>query len=624
MAYALWMKNGLRRHGREYLPVLAVLFCAVFALAFFSAYADSVAYGEQLQAAVYTRRADIVVRGGSEADAARFADLSGVTVWFADGEICLRVDEAGRLDAVSAAVNRLIRESGLSLRALTYDATVTDAVYAGGGVTALKLLFSGIALISMNYMLQMCMARRREDIAALLSLGAQIRQVAGMLAMEAGGLLLIALCTAIPAAGGVLRWMIAARFSAQIRGYAEGYVVYRFSAGTVAGVILLAVLTAAVAFGLSCRRYLRKDALEADAMCFRRDGRVMRARAIGEVWPRWHLFRERGLMGVTLLLVVPVTACAVFAGHMQFYRQEARLGADFVISDPGIGDISSLDADALAMLEAMPGVARVEYGYTNHSFRLASASSTARKGRVLFSVSERVEGDAVYIDTAFGDEYPVGEVVSLVSMSSGRALDVRVGEHREGIGDDMLTFACSPAVFAGLTGIVSPPRTAAVYLADDADAPALTALRAFLGAHFAGFSDERAEAEAAAEITARTGWIVCTLIAAFAGVASVTLAAILRFTVEARRGEFGLLLRLGAERRMLRRLLGAEMGLRWAICALPGIGLGLLMARLGGNLRDVGGSVGVSLAAACIVLALFVLPTQAGLARMLLREEKRR
>lgn len=133
MAYTLWLKNSWRHHRRSYPAVLAVFCCAVFALAFFSAYADSVAYGEQIAAEAYTRGAHVVVRGGEAADLDRFAALEGVEAWFEDGDILLRVEDLRQLDAVSDAVNRIIRASGRALSALTYEASVRDAVYADGG-----------------------------------------------------------------------------------------------------------------------------------------------------------------------------------------------------------------------------------------------------------------------------------------------------------------------------------------------------------------------------------------------------------------------------------------------------------------------------------------------------------
>lgn len=46
MLYLLLIKNCLRQHKTVYICVFAVLFLSVFSLAFFSAYADSLSYGE--------------------------------------------------------------------------------------------------------------------------------------------------------------------------------------------------------------------------------------------------------------------------------------------------------------------------------------------------------------------------------------------------------------------------------------------------------------------------------------------------------------------------------------------------------------------------------------------------
>ena len=65
MLYLLLIKNCLRQHKTVYICVFAVLFLSVFSLAFFSAYEDSLSYGELLQALEESNCANIKVSNAS-------------------------------------------------------------------------------------------------------------------------------------------------------------------------------------------------------------------------------------------------------------------------------------------------------------------------------------------------------------------------------------------------------------------------------------------------------------------------------------------------------------------------------------------------------------------------------
>ena len=75
MLNVLLIKNCLRQHKTVYICVFAVLFLSVFSLAFFSAYADSLAYGELLQALEESNGANIKVRNASKEDVSMFDSL---------------------------------------------------------------------------------------------------------------------------------------------------------------------------------------------------------------------------------------------------------------------------------------------------------------------------------------------------------------------------------------------------------------------------------------------------------------------------------------------------------------------------------------------------------------------
>ena len=118
MLYLLLIKNCLRQHKTAYICVFAVLFLSVFSLAFFSAYADSLSYGEFLQKLEESNGANIKVRNASEEDISMFDSLENVTVWYEDGTIYIACDNINSSEDVADKTSRIIIDSKKDLRML--------------------------------------------------------------------------------------------------------------------------------------------------------------------------------------------------------------------------------------------------------------------------------------------------------------------------------------------------------------------------------------------------------------------------------------------------------------------------------------------------------------------------
>ena len=142
MLYLLLIKNCLRQHKTVYICVFAVLFLSVFSLAFFSAYADSLSYGEMLQAFEESNGANIMVRNASKEDVSMFDSLENVTVWYEDGAIYISCDDINSSEDVAVKTSEIIVNSKKDLKMLFYAPSWFASYFEGEFVTVIKFIMN--------------------------------------------------------------------------------------------------------------------------------------------------------------------------------------------------------------------------------------------------------------------------------------------------------------------------------------------------------------------------------------------------------------------------------------------------------------------------------------------------
>lgn len=617
MLYLLLIKNCLRQHKTVYICVFAVLFLSVFSLAFFSAYADSLSYGEFLQKLEESNGANIKVRNASEEDISMFDSLENVTIWYEDGAIYIACDDIPSSREVADKTSRIIIDSKKDLRMLFYTPEFFAPFFEEGFVTVIKFIMSAVSLVSVYYIFNVFIERQHKDFAIYKSVGMSTGQFMIIVGIEVFAVYVLAVLLALPAAGLALRLLVSLFFKVKITMSLVGYAVYRFQTKKQIFVLALALLTTMLAYFITLHKYFGSRTLEKSLNRtgnFKRTASSMKKKSIFALLPFLKFARNRKLTVIAVMLILPVFGYAVYEMNYGYEPYVKRYGCDFIISDPYIADVSTLRQEDIDELLGFSCVDKVGYTYYNNNFKEKGAKKVSQNiGRAMFQIvydDPSVKEGEVYIDEKFGDQYKAGDTIEIVSTETNRELAIKIsGTYKtEGYPTYPILY-CTMDTFAALTGVETTPRSLFVYLKEDVTEQELSDIRAWMRETFASYSDERQEIEDHRIIVERSQKVDMLRSAAMILTSSVTLWAVLMFEVYSRRDEISVLYSIGAEKRQLKKLLLIEMGMRSAVCSVLIVSVCAVAGAIRNTIPFSFGIFAVYVGAVLITAANFVIPS---------------
>lgn len=618
MLYLLLIKNCLRQHKTAYICVFAVLFLSVFSLAFFSAYADSLSYGEFLQKLEESNGANIKVRNASEEDISMFDSLENVTIWYEDGAIYIACDDIPSSREVADKTSRIIIDSKKDLRMLFYTPEFFAPFFEEGFVTVIKFIMSAVSLVSVYYIFNVFIERQHKDFAIYKSVGMSTGQFMIIVGIEVFAVYVLAVLLALPAAGLALRLLVSLFFKVKITMSSVGYAVYRFQTKKQIFVLALALLTTMLAYFITLHRYFGSRTLEKSLNRtgnFRRTASSMKKKSIFALLPFLKFTRNRKLTVIAAMLILPVFGYAVYEMNYGYEPYVKRYGCDFMISDQYIADVSTLRQEDIDELLGFSCVDKVGYTYYNNNFKVKGAKEVSQNiGRAMFQIvydDPSVKEGEVYIDEKFGDQYKAGDTIEIVSTETNRELDIKIsGTYKTDRSPTYPMLYCTMDTFSALTGIETTPRSLFVYLKEDVTEQELSDFRAWLKDTFPNsYSDERQEIEDRRIIIERSKKVDMLRSAAMILTSSVTLWAVLMFEVYSRRDEISVLYSIGAEKRQLKKLLLIEMGMRSAVCSVLIVSVCAVAGAIKNTIPFSFGIFAVYVGAVLITAANFVIPS---------------
>lgn len=620
MLYLLLIKNCLRQHKTVYICVFAVLFLSVFSLAFFSAYADSLAYGELLQALEESNGANIKVSNATKEDVSMFDSLENVTVWYEDGTIYIACDNINSSEDVAVKTSEIIVNSKKDLRMLFYTPSWFASYFEEGFVTVIKFIMSAVSLVSIYYIFNVFIERQHKDFAIYKSVGMSREQFTVIIGIEFFAVFVLAVLLALPAAGLSLRLLVSLYFKVKITMSSIGYAVYRFQTKKQIFVLALALLTTMLAYFITLYKYFGSHTLAKSLNRtgnFKRTASSMKKKSIFALLPFLKFARNRTLTVIAAMLILPVFGYAVYEMNYGYEPYVKRYGCDFMISDQYIADVSTLRQEDIDELLGFSCVDKVGYTYYNNNFKVKGAKTVSQNTvlamfQIVYDDPSVKEGE-VYIDEKFGDQYKAGDTIEIVSTETNRELDIKIsGTYKTENTQNKpryLTFYCTMDTFASLTGVETTPRSLFVYLKEDVTEQELSDIRAWLGETFVSYSDERQEIEDRRIIVERSQKVDMLRSAAMILTSSVTLWAVLMFEVYSRRDEISVLYSIGAEKGQLKKLLLIEMGMRSAVCSVLIVSVCAVAGAVKNTIPFSFGIFAVYVGAVLITAANFVIPS---------------
>ncbi len=616
MLYLLLIKNCLRQHKTAYICVFAVLFLSVFSLAFFSAYADSLAYGELLQTLEETNGANIKVSNATKEDVSMFDSLENVTIWYEDGTIYIACDIHSSED-VAVKTAEIIRNSKKDLGMLLYSPSMFMPYFEEGFVTVIKFIMSAVSLVSIYYIFNVFIERQHKDFAIYKSVGMSREQFTVIVGIEFFAVFVLAVLLALPAAGLALRLLVSLYFKVKITMSLIGYAVYRFQTKKQIFVLALALLTTMLAYFITLYKYFGSHTLEKTLNRtgnFKRTASSMKKKSIFALLPFLKFARNRTLTVIAVMLILPVFGYAVYEMNYGYEPYVKRNGCDFIISDRYIADVSTLRQEDIDELLGFSYVDKVGYTYYNNNFKVKGAKTVSQNTvlamfQIVYDDPSVKEGE-VYIDEIFSDQYKAGDTIEIVSIQTNRELDIKIsGTYKTDRSPTYPMLYCTMDTFSALTGIETTPRSLFVYLKEDVTEQELSDIREWLGETFGSYSDERQEIEDRRIIIERSQKVDMLRSAAMILTSSVTLWAVLMFEVYSRRDEISVLYSIGAEKRQLKKLLLIEMGMRSAVCSVLIVSVCAVAGAIKNTIPFSFGIFAVYVGAVLITAANFVIPS---------------
>ena len=617
MLNLLLIKNCLRQHKTVYICVFAVLFLSVFSLAFFSAYADSLAYGELLQALEKSNGANIKVRNATKEDVSMFDSLENVTVWYEDGTIYIACDNINSSEDVAVKTSKIIVNSKKDLRMLFYTPSWFASYFEEGFVTVIKFIMSAVSLVSIYYIFNVFIERQHKDFAIYKSVGMSREQFTVIIGIEFFAVFVLAVLLALPAAGLSLRLLVSLYFKVKITMSSIGYAVYRFQTKKQIFVLALALLTTMLAYFITLYKYFGSHTLAKSLNRtgnFKRTASSMKKKSIFALLPFLKFARNRTLTVIAVMLILPVFGYAVYEMNYGYEPYVKRYGCDFIISDRYIADVSTLRQEDIDELLGFSCVDKVGYTYYNNNFKVKGAKTVSQNTvlamfQIVYDDPSVKEGE-VYIDEIFSDQYKAGDTIEIVSIQTNRELDIKIsGTYKTDRSPTYPMLYCTMDTFSALTGIETTPRSLFVYLKEDVTEQELSDIRAWLGETFGSYSDERQEIEDRRIIIERSQKVDMLRSAAMILTSSVTLWAVLMFEVYSRRDEISVLYNIGAEKRQLKKLLLIEMGMRSAVCSVLIVSVCAVAGAIKNTIPFSFGILAVYVGAVLVTTANFVIPS---------------
>lgn len=617
MLNLLLIKNCLRQHKTVYICVFAVLFLSVFSLAFFSAYADSLSYGELLQTLEETNGANIKVSNASKEDVSMFDSLENVTIWYEDGTIYIACDIHSSED-VAVKTAEIIRNSKKDLGMLLYSPSMFMPHFEGEFVTVIKFIMSAVSLVSIYYIFNVFIERQHKDFAIYKSVGMSREQFTVIVGIEFFAVFVLAVLLALPAAGLALRLLVSLYFKVKITMSLIGYAVYRFQTKKQIFVLALALLTTMLAYFITLYKYFGSHTLAKSLNRtgnFKRTASSMKKKSIFALLPFLKFARNRTLTVIAVMLILPVFGYAVYEMNYGYEPYVKRNGCDFIISDRYIADVSTLRQEDIDELLGMSCVDKVGYTYYNNNFKVKGAKTVSQNTvlamfQIVYDDPSVKEGE-VYIDEKFSDQYKAGDTIEIVSIQTNRELDIKIsGTYKTDRSPTYPMLYCTMDTFSALTGIETTPRSLFVYLKEDVTEQELSDIRKWLNDTFPNsYSDERQEIEDRRIIIERSQKVDMLRSAAMILTSSVTLWAVLMFEVYSRRDEISVLYNIGAEKRQLKKLLLIEMGMRSAVCSVLIVSVCAVAGAIKNTIPFSFGIFAVYVGAVLITTANFVIPS---------------
>lgn len=618
MLNLLLIKNCLRQHKTVYICVFAVLFLSVFSLAFFSAYADSLAYGELLQALEESNGANIKVSNASKEDVSMFDSLENVTIWYEDGTIYIACDNINSSEDVAVKTSEIIVNSKKDLRMLFYTPSWFASYFEEGFVTVIKFIMSAVSLVSIYYIFNVFIERQHKDFAIYKSVGMSREQFTVIVGIEFFAVFVLAVLLALPAAGLALRLLVSLYFKVKITMSSIGYAVYRFQTKKQIFVLALALLTTMLAYFITLYKYFGSHTLAKSLNRtgnFKRTASSMKKKSIFALLPFLKFARNRTLTVIAVMLILPVFGYAVYEMNYGYEPYVKRNGCDFIISDRYIADVSTLRQEDIDELLGMSCVDKVGYTYYNNNFKVKGAKTVSQNTvlamfQIVYDDPSVKEGE-VYIDEKFSDQYKAGDTIEIVSIQTNRELDIKIsGTYKTDRSPTYPMLYCTMDTFSALTGIETTPRSLFVYLKEDVTEQELSDIRKWLNDTFPNsYSDERQEIEDRRIIIERSKKVDMLRSAAMILTSSVTLWAVLMFEVYSRRDEISVLYNIGAEKRQLKKLLLIEMGMRSAVCSVLIVSVCAVAGAIKNTIPFSFGILAVYVGAVLITTANFVIPS---------------
>lgn len=641
MAFSLIIKNSIRQYKSVYFLVYAVLFLCIFSLSFFSAFTDSAANGEALQATAVTHGSNMIVYPAKEGDLHLFSSLDIEEMWYEDNIIYIRCKTLSDQDKIAWQIANIIGKENTGLRVNVFDSSFTVGYLDGGFVSVIKFFLFALSFATIYYVFTALVNRQKEDFAAYRMLGMNQMTFFTVLGLEYLIVFPVALATAIPSAAALMKVVISLYFQDVIKNNAIGALVYSFKARNILLIIALTILSAAFSYFFLLYRIIKNDVVpQKKSVSFLYTDFIFKRKSPCTTLSVINFNRKRSLNAIAFLLVVPVGFLALLEINQLFEPEDKDTTFDFVITDPGIDDVSGLSFESIEEIKGFPYVSSCRFEYYNNNFAEKSILSHDNpfEGRVAFNVlygSDAQELTAcaenpsmVYANAAFRGRYSVGDTVNLIHTPTGKMFEACIAGFYETADSPVyLTLYCTIENFRNLTNIETAPRTVWVDVEDTVSDKDLASFREWLGSRFQSYGDYIQNAENSRILSERMKITSAIRSGTTVIAALLTLGAVLMIEVDSRKDEFFIMQKIGSTNRQIRSTLFVEMFLRFFLCTTFTILPDMAITLWKGAVNSAGFSfldIVIDVCMVLILLTAFILPPEVTLSRLLLEKDNRK
>lgn len=506
---------ALNRYKSNCLAIFFVMFFCAFSLSIFCVFTDSAAHGEYLESLRITHGANLSIYPAVENDVSLFRSMDIEKIWLEEEFIYIKCKAQKDTDVTACKAAEIIDEANRDLHVRTFDPSVSYSVFEHGFVNVVKFYICVISSISIFFVFATLVEREiKESITR--DKKTNNSYIYKIIYFEFWFLLFVAILLAIPLSSTVAKIVIEYYFRDIIHDNALGNVVYRYKFGTIIFELLLMLVSSAISFYSVLYRYSGYLGNCTTDKCISTDDSVNR-RVISSASLTIITRRQKKKENTILVCVYSlVTLFALFEFNQIYEPDEKYLGSDFVVSDPGIGDMSEISWEDIDEIIGFSCVSNTIYSYYNNNFVEYNEgqveSSCHDIDRVAFNVffdddtlpKCSIASNAVYADSIFQDHYSIGDTITIKNIMTDKVFEAMiVGFYEMPNTSSYLTMLCNIDNFKKMTGIDSAPKSVIIYLNNNTSENEISELREWIEEKDLYYSDENRKVYESMEIKKR-------------------------------------------------------------------------------------------------------------------------